>query len=109
MHDDEAMDRLLRDAMTAAPPRLSPAFDERVLRRARPRRLTSGGRAAIWLYAAAAAALAIWSMRDLQWMAIVASVAISAPVAASASAYGRRLAMGSRGDRASSPRSPRHG
>ncbi len=43
MHDDDAMDRLLRDAMAADAPRLSPAFDARVLRRVRPRRLTPLG------------------------------------------------------------------
>ena len=44
MHDDEAMDRLLRDVMGADAPQLSPAFDARVLRRVRPRRLTPAGR-----------------------------------------------------------------
>ena len=40
MHDDDMMDQLLRDALSADVPRLSSGFDARVLRRVRPRRLT---------------------------------------------------------------------
>lgn len=94
MHDDEAMDRLLRGAMAADAPQLSPAFDARVMRRVRPRRLTPAGRVVIAIYAVAAAAAAVWLMRDVQLESIVAAVAIGVPVAAAASAYGRRLAAG---------------
>ena len=65
MHDDEMMDRLLRDAMAADVPQLSPAFDARVLRRVRPRRLTTMGRLVIAVYIVAAAATTLWLMRDL--------------------------------------------
>ena len=94
MHDDEVMDRLLRDAMAAEVPRLSPAFDARVLRRVRPRRLPPMGRLVIAAYAVVAAATAVWLMRDLPIESLVAAVAIGVPVAAGASAYGRRLAVG---------------
>jgi hypothetical protein len=94
MHDDAGMDRLLTNAMAAAAPRLSPAFDARVLRRVRPRRLTALGRVAIAIYAVVAAATAVWLMRNLPMESIAAAVAVSVPVAASASAYGRRLAAG---------------
>jgi hypothetical protein len=96
MHDDEVMDRLLRDAMAADSPRLSPAFDARVMRRVRPRRLTPMGRVAIAVYVVVAAATAVWSMRDLSASleSIVAAVVIGVPVAAGASAYGRHLAVG---------------
>ena len=94
MHDDEMMDRLLRDAMTADVPQLSPGFDARVLRRVRPRRLTPLGRAVIAAYVVIAAAATVWLMRDVQATWIVAAVAIGAPVAAAASVYGRRLAVG---------------
>jgi hypothetical protein len=94
MHDDEMMDRLLRDAMAADPPRLSPTFDARVLRRVRPRRLTPMGRVAIAVYIVVAAATAAWSMRDLPMESIAAAVAIGVPVAVGASVYGRRLAAG---------------
>ena len=94
MHDDDMMDRLLRDAMTAEAPRLSPGFDERVLREVRPRRLTAIGRAVIAAYIVIAAATTVWLMRDVQTTWFVAAVAIGAPVAAAASFYGRRLAVG---------------
>ncbi|MEO6193406.1 MAG: hypothetical protein ABIS20_10370 [Thermoanaerobaculia bacterium] len=94
MHDDEMMDRLLRDAMAADAPRLSPAFDARIMRRVRPRRLTSMGRAVIAVYMVVAAATAVWLMRDLDVKSIVAAVVIGVPVAVGASAYGRRLTAG---------------
>ena len=94
MHDDEVMDRLLRDAMAADAPQLSPAFDARVMRRVRPRRLTPMGRVVIAVYIVVAAATAVWLMRDLPMMSIVAALVIGVPVAAGARAYGRRLAVG---------------
>jgi hypothetical protein len=94
MHDDEAMDRLLRDAMAADAPRLSPAFDARVLRRVRPRRLPPMGRVVMAVYALVATATAVWLLRGLPLEAIGVAVAIGVPVAAGASAYGRSLAFG---------------
>lgn len=93
MHDDDVIDQLLRDAMAADVPQLSSAFDIRVMRRVRPRRLTPMGRLVLGVYVVGAAAAALWLMRDLrmEWMA--AAVAIGVPVAASASAYVRRLAV----------------
>ena len=94
MHDDELMDRLLRDVMAADAPQLSPGFDTRVMRRVRPRRLAPMGRAVIAVYLVFAAATAVWLMRDLPIESIVAAVVIGIPVAAGASAYGQRLAFG---------------
>ena len=94
MNDDELMDQLLRDAMTAEVPQLSAGFDARVLRRVRPRRLTPAGRVVIAAYIVFAAATTLWLMRDLQITWIVAAVAIGTPVAAAASVYGRHLAAG---------------
>lgn len=94
MHDDDVMDRLLREAMSAEAPRLSPGFDDRVLRRVRPRRLTPLGRAAMIAYAVAAAALAAWLMRDLPIGFIAAAVAAGVPIAAGASAYARGIVRG---------------
>ena len=93
MHDDEAMDQLLRNAMAADPPQLSPGFDARVMRGVQPRRLTPMGRLVIAVYVVVAAATAVWLMRDLRVEAIVAAVVIGVPLAAGASAYGRRLAL----------------
>jgi hypothetical protein len=94
MRDDDAMDGLLRDALAAEVPQLSPAFEARLMRRVRPRRLTPTGRVAIAAYGLAAAATAAWAMRDLRLEWVVAAVVISVAVAAGASAYGRRLAVG---------------
>lgn len=94
MQDDEVMDQLLRDAMAGDAPQLSPAFDARVMRRVRPRRLTSIGYVVMAVYLVIAVATAVWLMRDLPMAAIAAAVAIGMPVAAGASAYGRRLVGG---------------
>ncbi len=94
MHDDDVMDRLLKDAMAADVPQLSPAFDANVMRRVRPRRLSAMGRVVIAVYAVVAVAMAVWLMRDLPVASILAAVAISVPVAAGLSAYWRRLALG---------------
>ena len=91
MQDDELMDRLLRDALTAAPPQLSPAFDDRVMRRVRPRRLTPIGRLVIVVYILVAAAVAVRLMRDLPPTLLIAAVVIGVLVAAAGGAYGRRL------------------
>jgi hypothetical protein len=52
------------------------------------------GRVVIAVYFVVAAATAVWVMRDLPTASIAAAVAIGVPLAAGASAYGRRLAVG---------------
>jgi hypothetical protein len=94
MHDDELIDQLLRTVMTGDVPQLSPGFDSRVMRRVRPRRLTPIGRTVLVAYIAVAAATAVFLMRDLDMTSIVAAVAISVPIAAGASIYGQRVAVG---------------
>ena len=94
MQPDEAMDQLLRDAMAAEQPQLSPAFDARVMRRVRPRRLTSAGRVMMWGYAVVTAATAAWLMHDLPVTAIAAAVAVGVPLAIGVGAYGRSLVAG---------------
>ena len=101
MHDDDVMDRtldvmdrVLRDAMAADAPRLSPAFDARVMQRVRPRRLTPMGRVVIGVYLVAAVAATAWLMRDLRAEWVAAALAIGAPIAAGTSAYVRRIAIG---------------
>jgi len=91
MHSDDAMDQLLRDAMSAEQPQLSPAFDARVMRRVRPRRLTSFGRAVMWVYVVVTAALAAWLIHDLPITVIVAAVVVGVPLAIGVGAYGRSL------------------
>ena len=93
MHDDDLMDRLLRDTMAAQPPQLSPGFDARVMRRVRPRRLSQTGRWLIAGYVVVAGATAAWLMRDLPVTAIIAALVITVPIAVGASAYGRRITV----------------
>ncbi len=93
MHDDEAMDQLLKTAFAAEAPRLSPTFDARVLRRARPRRLAPLGRLVIAVYVVLAAGSTVWLMRDLPLETIAWAAAIGLPIAVGASAYGRRLVV----------------
>jgi len=93
MHDDEGMERLLRAVMAADAPQPSHGFDARVMRRVRPRGLTSMGRVVIAVYIVLAAATVAWLMRDLPVEWIVVAGAIGVPAAVGASAYGRRLAI----------------
>ena len=92
MNDDEMMDTLLRDAMAEEAPQLSPAFEARLMRRVRSRRLTGFGRLVIVTYAVRAAALTAWLMRDVPTELIVVAFAIAITIAAGASAYARHLA-----------------
>jgi len=94
MHDDQLMETLLTEAMTAEEPRLSPGFDNRVLRATRPRRLGATGRIVMIGYAVGATAATVWCMHSLPVTAILWSIAITVPVAAGLGAYGRRLALG---------------
>lgn len=93
MRDDDVMDQLLKEVMAADAPQLSPAFELQVMRRVRPRRLSTMGRVIMAVYIVAAAATAVLLMRELPIDWIVASVIISATVAAGASAYGRRFVL----------------
>lgn len=92
MHDDDAMDRLLKMALAQERPGLSPGFDARLVRRLRPRRLTQVGRAAIGVYALAAVGLMAWLMHDLPVPSIAVGVALCTLVAVSASAYAKGIA-----------------
>jgi hypothetical protein len=93
MHDDDAMDRLLRTALAGDAPAPSPAFDALVMRRVRPRRVTPRGRAVIAVYALAAAGITTWLMRDLPVASVTTAVALCSVVAAAASAYVGRLVI----------------
>ena len=93
MDDDDVMDQLLRESMAAEAPQLSHAFDAEVMRRVKPRQLTTMGRIVIAAYFVIAVAAAAWLMQDLRVEWIAAALAIGVPVAAAASAYGRRVAL----------------
>jgi hypothetical protein len=92
MLDDAGMDRLLTASLASAVPQLGPAFDARVMRRVRPRRLTPSGRLLLTAYTVAASAATAWAMWGLGPGVIAAGLAAVTSVAAGAGAYGRRLA-----------------
>jgi hypothetical protein len=92
MNEDDVMDQLLKKAMAADAPELSPGFDDRVLEQLRPRRLTGAGRAVIAIYIVVATGTTAWLMRDLSAAAIASGLALSAALAAATSVYGRVLA-----------------
>jgi len=94
MRDDDVINELLRQALAGDVPELSPAFDANVMKRVRPGRLATTDRMVIVVYSVMAAATAAWLMRDLEVELIATAVVIAAPIAAGASAYGRRLAFG---------------
>ena len=94
MHDDDAMNELLRETLRGDVPELSPAFDGRVMQRLRPRRLAPTDRIVMAAYSVTAVAAAAWLMQDLPIEWIAGAVVIAAPIAAGVSAYGRRLAFG---------------
>jgi hypothetical protein len=80
--------------MAADAPQLSAAFDARVMRRLRPRRLTPIGRVVMAVYIVVAAATAVWLIRYLPLASVVAAALAGVPVAVAARAYGQRLAFG---------------
>ena len=65
--EQDAMDRLLRSALSGPEPSLSPDFDTRLAKRLRPRRLDSQARRIMVLYAVVTVLLTIWCVRDLVW------------------------------------------
>lgn len=95
-NDDELMDQLLKRAMAGEAPRLSASFDADVMKRAKPRRLSTTGRAVIAVYAIVATAATAWFMRDLPAPWIAAGFAISLAIGAGTGLYGRHIGQGSR-------------
>ena len=93
MHDEERMDRLLRQTMAAKVPELPADFEARVLRRLQPRQLTTRGRLALAAYAFAAAATSVWLLRDVRPELLAATIAAGLPVTAAVTAYASRLAF----------------
>lgn len=91
MREDELMDGLLRETLSTEPPRLPDSFDAAVMRRVRPRTLTTPGRVALALYGGVSMAVAVWVMSDLPPALVGLSMAAVAVTAAGVSAYVRTL------------------
>lgn len=91
MSVDHEMDVFLRETMAGESPQLSPGFDARVLRRVRPRRLTSTGRVVLVGYGAAAALVTSWCLYAVDPLALAMAVVVGIPVAAGTRAYAHRL------------------
>ena len=92
MSDQERMDRLLSQAMSAPVPTLSPDFDRRVLKHVQKRRLSKPGMLALVLYAAFAIVISVWTMREaaIGWNLIAASALV--PLVVVAALFRRELA-----------------
>lgn len=101
MSEQEGMDRLLSQSLSAPVPTLSPDFDRRVMKRVRPRRLSWPGVLTLALYATFALASSIVAMRltGIGWATIAASIVV--PVIVVAALFRDRT----RRSRAWSPRS----
>ncbi len=92
MHDDDVMDRLLTETMSAADvPELTPEFDERVMRRVRPRRLSPGARAVLVLYVLMAVVTTVWLMRDIPADVLGIAAAAGVSIGIGLTAYVRRF------------------
>jgi hypothetical protein len=86
MSEHEPIDALLRHSLAAPVPRLSPAFDRKLQRRLRPRRLTPVGRGLLIAYVLMALLAAVWVMRraEVDWPYVGASLALAFGIAAAA-------------------------
>ena len=92
--DDDALERLLKDAMASEPPELSRGFEARVMRRVRPRTLSSTGRIVLSAYAVVASAVVVWAMREVPLPAVMAAAGVGVPLAGAVSAYAHRVVLG---------------
>jgi hypothetical protein len=100
MSDQERLDLMLRRTMAADPaPALSPAFDRRLARRLRARRLSPKGRGVLALYALGALAVSVWAMRSeaFGWALIAGAVVL--PLVLVALAQRRQIGFVSPGRR----------
>lgn len=91
MSDQEGMDRLLRQALSAPMPSVSPGFDRRVMRATRPRRLERTGVLVMTAYAGVAVVVSVWAMRgaDIGWGLMAAALLV--PLVAAVAGVRSRL------------------
>ncbi len=87
----EPIDMLLAETLGGEVPNLPSDFERRVVRELRAGRLTRSARVVMSVYVIAAAAAAVWLMRDVSIVRIEQALAFGVPLAVAVSAYGRRL------------------
>jgi type VI protein secretion system component VasF len=98
MSELDNMDRLLHSTLSAtAPPKLSPAFDSRLKRRLRPRRLSPAGRLIMVAYALLMLVACVWAMRSesINWGLV--AIAILTPFVPVLAVQARQRPRGARG------------
>lgn len=96
MRDDERMDALLRATLAAPPPRLLDGFEQAVMRRTAPRRVSMIGWATLLVYGIASVIACVWLMRGLPIPLIAGSLLVGVAIALGATAYVRSLARATR-------------
>ena len=79
--EDEVRDRILRETASSPVPGLSAAFDRRLARALRPRRLSPWARLILILYTLAALALSIWALRPLHFIGFVVMLSVVSSLA----------------------------
>jgi hypothetical protein len=94
MHDDDLMDQLLKNAMTAPVPQLPDDFDAKVLQRVERHRLAPAGRAVMAAYAVMAVVVMAWFMRAVPIEWIIGGFAVAFVAAATLSVYVRKFVPG---------------
>lgn len=100
MRDDDmkdGMDGLLRATMSESAPAPSPTFEQDVMRRTAPWRVTRAGRIAVYAYAVVAIALCVWLMRDLPLAVSAVALVANGVAAVALLGYVRSLAHVGRG------------
>lgn len=95
MRDDDmmdGMDGLLRATMSESAPTPSPTFEQDVMRRTAPRRVTRAGRIALYTYALASVVLCVWLMRDLPLAMSAVALVVNVVAAVALRGYTSSLA-----------------
>jgi hypothetical protein len=79
--EDELMDRILRETASRPVPGLSAAFDRRLAKAIRPRRLSPWARLILILYTLGALVLSIWALRPLHFIGLVVMLSLVSSLA----------------------------
>ena len=91
MRDDELLDEVLTDAMSAKAPELPDGFDQRVMQRVARPQLGGRDRVVMLMYAVAAMGATLWWMRDVPVDLAIPGVLAGMVMASACGLYARRL------------------